>query len=242
MGKASRNKRERRDGDDQDQIRKLAQQAAGGAEKRQLPLFWIIIAVIIIGGVVALVATQPNDAEKKSKAAAKELPTYASVDVTGDNLPRFTENSKKDLAVGKPLPTLVGTTMQDEKGTITAEDGAQIIAVMAHWCPHCQKEIPKIRDWAEENLPDGVSIRGVSTAASESQPNFPPAEWLASEEWTYPTLLDDEADSAAEALGTQGYPFILFVNADGTIAKRFSGEMPIEDIEAEAKKIAATKA
>lgn len=229
MGKASRTKRERREGGD-DEVRRLAK-AAAGRPKRQLPVFWIVLGLLIVGGLVAAVLTQPDDDESAAVEAVADVPTYAEVTVTGDSLPGFTGNDASDPAKGKPMPTLRGTRTDDMKGVFAGSDGAQVIAVVAHWCPHCQAEVPRIRDWAakEGNLPEDVEIRTVSTAASEGQPNFPPAAWLAREKWPFATMIDDEADSAAEALGTKGYPFLVFVNADGTVSSRYSGEMPIDE-------------
>lgn len=230
MGKASRTKRERREGGGDDEIRPLAKQAAG-RERRQLPVFWIVLGLLLVGAIVALIVTQPDDEESKAVKAVADVPTYADVTVVGDDLPGFTSNGATDPAVGKAMPTIRGTRTDGMKGVFAGTDGAQAILVVAHWCPHCQVEIPRIQKWAAKagNLPEDVEIRTISTAASEGQPNFPPAEWLAREKWDYATIIDDEADSAAEALGTEGYPFIVFVNADGTVASRYSGEMPVDE-------------
>lgn len=227
MGKASRTKRERREGGD-DEVRRLAQ-APAGSQRRQLPVFWIVVALLIVGGLVAAVLTQPDDEESAAVDAVADVPTYAEVRVDGDALAKFPGNDATDPAVGASLPTVRGTRTDGMKGVFAGTDGAQVIAVVAHWCPHCQAEVPRIRDWAAKHLPEDVEIRTISTAASEGQPNFPPAEWLAREKWEFATIVDDEADTAADALGTRGYPFLVFVNADGTVASRYSGEMPVSE-------------
>ena len=92
-----------------------------------------------------------------------------------------------------------------------------MIVVMAHWCPHCNDEVPKLVEWGESgDVPDGLQVVGISTAAREDAPNFPPASWLADDMgWEWPVLADDEEQTAARAVGTTGYPFIMFVDADG---------------------------
>lgn len=228
MGKASRKKRERREGDP-DEIRRLA--AAAARQERRVPVFWIAVTVLVVGAIVAFMVTAPDDNDEAAERAGADAPTYADVEVTGEELPTFTGNDGRDAAVGKPLPTLSGTLLDASPGTFAASDGAQAIIVVAHWCPHCQAEIPRIQEWAAKdgNLPDGVQIRTVSTAVSDDRPNFPPATWLAREDWEFPVLADDEAGTAADALGLEGFPFMVFVNADGTVASRSNGEMPIDE-------------
>ena len=58
--------------------------------------------------------------------------------------------------------------------------------------------------------------------------------------WTWPVLADDEPQTAARALGTTGYPFIMFTDADGDLMFRISAELPIEDVQTLADQAAAT--
>jgi thiol-disulfide isomerase/thioredoxin len=242
MGKASRTKRERRE-----------QEEAGGLpridpprERRQLPVFWIVIALMVVAGIVALVVTAPDEDTKDREAKVADIPTYADVTVEGTKLEEATATDSEDgedPAVGEQAPTLRGTSITTgDPLTITPGGGtAKVYVVMAHWCPHCNEEVPKLVEWEQEHgLPDGVEVVGVSTSADDGQANFPPATWLAREDWPWDALIDDEVGSAAEALGTSGFPFLVFVDADGTVARRFSGEMPIDDFAKEVAAIART--
>ena len=58
--------------------------------------------------------------------------------------------------------------------------------------------------------------------------------------WTWPVIADDEDQHAALAVGTTGYPFLVFVDADGKLIRRVSGEVPIETIQQFADEAAAT--
>lgn len=228
MGKASRSKRERHE----------AEGGSGGSlpkidvpsERRSLPVFWIVVALIVVGGIVAIVLTAPDDATKEREAAASDAPLYADVEVSGDNLTSW-DGQGTDPGVGETAPTISGTNFDNEQTTIQPGNGtARVYVVMAHWCPHCQAEIPRIVEWTSENpLPEGVEITGISTSVDKGNPNFPPAEWLAREDWQFETLADDELGTASEALGVEGFPYLVFTNADGEVVSRFSGEMPIED-------------
>lgn len=234
MGKASRNKHERNDG------------AAGGTSKpsvaaaprKPFPFFGATIALIVIGGLVALIATRPDESTNKRADAAKDVPVYADVTVDGDDLVTWS-GSGTDTAIGDPVPTISGTSIENKPLTLKAGDGtAYVYSVMAHWCPHCNVEVPRIVEWADkQGVPDGVKIVGVSTSADKGQPNFPPATWLAKESWAYPTIVDDELGTASDALGTSGFPNLVFVDVDGKVVERFSGEMPADKFEAAVKKI-----
>lgn len=231
MGKASRTKRERRE--DEGQVL-----GANGAlpridtprEKRQLPIFWIIIGLLVVGGLAALILTAPDKATKEREAAALNAPVNADVKVEGRDLPSW-GGEGKDKGIGKIVPAISGTTMKSKKVTFAPNGKAgRAFVVLAHWCPHCNNEVPKIVEWAKKNpLGAGVEIVGISTAADKGQINYPPAQWLARENWKFTTLADDEIGTASKALGVEGYPFIVFTDKDGKVVQRFSGEMPIDD-------------
>lgn len=229
MGKASRAKRERRQ----------EPPAPPPARRRELPVFWISIAVILALGIGALVVTAPNDAERARDAAASRVPAYAQVTVDGEPLPTWS-GSGSDVAEGMRVPKLRGTRFDGMRATLDPlDETARVYVVLAHWCQHCQDEVPRITTWARENeLPADVEVVAVSTAVDEGRPNYPPAAWLAKERWPFDVLIDDEVGTAAEALGVEGFPFLVFVERDGTVSRRFSGEMPIRDFDAELRKLA----
>jgi uncharacterized membrane protein YphA (DoxX/SURF4 family) len=81
MGKSARLKRERRE---------AATHAAEVVERRQLPLFWMTIALLVVGGIAALVMTAPSDAERARSESASKVPQFADVTSQGDALPTWT--------------------------------------------------------------------------------------------------------------------------------------------------------
>lgn len=44
------------------------------------------------------------------------------------------------------------------------------------------------------------------------------------ENWPWKSFADNESSQLGEVLGVSGYPFAIYVNADGSIAARTSGE------------------
>ncbi|MCB0879395.1 MAG: TlpA family protein disulfide reductase [Thermoleophilia bacterium] len=235
MGKASREKRERRE--EADALPRIDV----SEDRRSLPVFWIVVGLMVVAGIVALIVTAPDDKTKAREDAVADIPAYADVSVDGPKLAELGD-SGSDAAEGESVPTLRGTGMDDKPLTLRAGGGTpRIYVTMAHWCPHCQKEIPLIVQWTTDGkIPDGVEINGISTSVDKGQNNFPPATWLAREDWPYDTLIDDELGTAADALGVSGFPFIVFADADGKVVKRTSGELSLEDFTKYADEIAKT--
>ena len=50
---------------------------------------------------------------------------------------------------------------------------------LAHWCPHCQAEVPRIVTLAKAGAFDGLDVASVATGTSSQYPNYPPSAWLA---------------------------------------------------------------
>lgn len=223
MGKASRTKRERRE----------APPAPIQPPTRTIPVFWLTLAVIIVGGLATLVLTRPNEQDRAIDTAAKRVPAYAQVTTTGASLPTW-DGTGTDRAVGRTVPELRGTTFEGFHRTYAPGDAtARVYVVVAHWCPHCRKEVPLLAEWADAHpTVRGVEFVTLSTAVSQDQPNFPPAAWLQREHWPWDVLIDDEVGTGAAALGVEGFPYLVFVDKDGIVQRRFSGEMPIDEFDA----------
>jgi cytochrome c biogenesis protein CcmG, thiol:disulfide interchange protein DsbE len=123
------------------------------------------------------------------------------------------------------LPTLTGSDQAGEPLTIAPDGRPKMIVFVAHWCPHCQREVPVVQQWIDDGgLPAGVELVSVSTAIDANRPNYPPDRWLADEGWTAPVLVDGD-NTAAEAAGLSVYPFFVAVGGDGTVVQRTSGEL-----------------
>ena len=66
-------------------------------------------------------------------------------------------------------------------------------------------------------IPEDLQVVGVSTAVAPDAPNYPPGEWLADMGWTWPVIADDDELTAADAYGVTGFPYIVFIDADGNV-------------------------
>lgn len=212
----------------------------------------VAVAVVAVALVVAVILTSGGDdgagtAEGTGAAAARDASQEtATVTVQGEDLPQFTGSGAAALAdpsgdgaVGRRIPTLTGESFDGSTVTIDPDDGRpKVIVFLAHWCPHCQAEVPRIQEWIDEgNQPDGVDLYAVSTAVAGDRPNYPPSAWLAREGWEPAVLLDDESGTAATSYALPGFPYFVLVDADGNVVQRGSGEVPIEEFDAAVQRL-----
>jgi thiol-disulfide isomerase/thioredoxin len=156
------------------------------------------------------------------------------VEVQGEALTSLDQAGDDDPALGAPAPTLVGQTPAGEPITIDpASEGPMLIAFVAHWCPHCQAEVPRIVElFGGQAELDAVELVAVSTGANTAAENYPPGEWLASEGWPGRTLVDDEQQTAFATYGGGSYPYLVAIDADGNVVARESGEQGEDGLQA----------
>jgi len=196
----------------------------------------LALAVAIGGGDGASTSTGDHPA---GQATGTDAATTGTVVASGAPLPRLTD-SADDPAVGKAFPTLTGVDQAGNPMTITADGRPKMIMFVAHWCPHCQREVPVVQDWVNGGgLPEGVDLVTVSTAIDSRRPNYPPDVWLAREGWTAPVLVDAD-NTAATAAGLSAYPYFVALDADGRVALRTTGELTTDQLEAVASSILQT--
>jgi len=193
---------------------------SGSSSRRGQLLF--ILGTVVLVAVVAIVIVVATGGGSDS---AVDLSENGPVTVTGDLLPGFEGDTATDIGAGLTAPVLEGQAFD---GTpIVIEPGSPTLVVfLAHWCPHCQAEVPDLVEWAESlSVPQGLNVVGVATATAPDRPNYPPSEWLLRERWPFLVMADDEAATAAQAFGTTGYPYLVMLDANGVVQWRHSGEL-----------------
>ena len=213
----------------------------------------VLAIVLVVAGVVALVAvlatrgdddgdtassvpppgaTSPGSAGGTPSGGTID-PLAASVTVDGEPLPPL-EDPNNDAAVGMKAPALHGTDYSGQPTDIVpGTGGPMMIVFLAHWCPHCNAEIPVLLDGRDSGaIPPDLQIFGVSTAVSPDRPNYPPGQWLQDKGWDWPVLADAVQFTAGTAYGVTGFPGFTLLDADGNVAARGSGEISIEDLQA----------
>ncbi len=172
----------------------------------------------------------PAPATDETDPAASGEQT-APVELTGDAIPPMPEgvtvsDATTDPAAGTEAPTLVGTSFDGEEVTIGPDGTAKAIYFVAHWCPHCQEEIPVVQQLLDDGLkPDGLEVYAVSTAVESGQGNFPPEAWLQEEGFQPTTIRDDETSAAFAGFGGTGFPYVVYLDAENRIVARSSGNL-----------------
>lgn len=204
--------------------------AAAAARKKPFPIFWIAIgAVLVIAVGAAVIAGMGDDTSSGSggSSATAGAHEYGKVTVTGSSLPRYSAGGS-DPAVGDAIPTVTGEDFSGAPVTITPTAGKpQMIVFLAHWCPHCNREAPRLASYLQSQggVPAGVQLTIVPTGSDASAPNWPPSQWVKDMGLSnVRTLVDDKKQSAASAFGLSSYPFIVMVDQDGNVVERREGE------------------
>lgn len=198
--------------------------AAARRKQKQPPWLWIgTAALVAVLAVAALVSSGGSDDNTQSAAGIEE---NRPVTVSGTPLPRYEPGGGTDPAVGQTAPDVTGQSFDGSPVEIRNDGRPKVLVFVAHWCPHCQEEIPILADWLESNsLPEGVDLYTVSTGVSARNPNYPPSAWLEEEGWTATTLADSGDQEAADAFGLSAFPYFVAIDASGTVVARTSGEI-----------------
>lgn len=205
-------------------------------DKRNLLWLWIGLAVVIVLAAGVAISTSGDDAElsvgsvpasvgSDGSGGAVEPAEVWPVTVTGTALPGL-EDPADDPAVGRPAPQLSGSTFDGSPVTVDPSKGPVMLVFLAHWCPHCNREVPELLAWdAAGEVPEGLQVIAVTTAVDPKRDFYPPSEWIADKQWDWPVLADSQGNDAAAAMGVTGFPFSVLIGADGTVLGRISGEL-----------------
>ncbi len=200
----------------------------------------IIIGVVVIAAIIAIVAAGGGD---DNKADTGGLQQVQPVDVEGSALPTFTDevasDPTSDPALGMTIPTVSGKSFDGTPVTIGPNGSPQMLMFVAHWCPHCQREVPIVSEWLQQgNLPASVKLSTVATGTNADLPNYPPSAWLEKNQWPAPILADSTNQDAATAFGLASYPYFVWTDSEGKVVARASGELTTDQLEAVVQQLA----
>jgi cytochrome c biogenesis protein CcmG, thiol:disulfide interchange protein DsbE len=166
-------------------------------------------------------------------SATTTVPTVA-----GTALPRF-ESSEGDPAVGLQAPAVDGSDFDGRPVAIEPDGRPKVAIFLAHWCPHCQREVRVIQRWLDERgTPDGVDLVSVVTSIDPARPNYPPDAWLDRERWSVPIV--DPDHQVADAYGLDAFPYFVLIDGQGRVVGRTTGELPVETLDQMIAQLAAT--
>jgi thiol-disulfide isomerase/thioredoxin len=196
-------------------------------ERRSPAFLFTVVALVIVGALVIALVRNGNHSSVKTTQTDP-------VTLTGSSLPAYNDGAAADLAVGQTIPAVSGTNLLTGAPMQITNDGkAKVIAFVAHWCPHCQREVPLLApDLRAHPLPANVEMYTVSTAVTSSGPNYPPTKWLEGVDWPTPVMADSANNDAANAFGLSAYPYFVFVNGHNQVVARTSGEITLDQFHA----------
>lgn len=206
--------------------------ASNAGKGKSTTWIWIaIVGVVIAVGIVAIVAGRGTSSSggSASPSGGTVVPAgkldYGQVSVSGTALtPK--PDSGADPTVGSIIPTVIGQQFDGKQLTIAPNGKPHIIMVVAHWCSHCQAEVPRVQKWLNASgMPADIDLVTVATSNDPAKGNFPAADWLRREQWSVPTIVDDKQSQAGSALGVSGFPYFIVTDAQGKVVYRTSGEI-----------------
>ena len=194
-------------------------------KSRRTLIVAVASAVLVVAlGIVAVVATRKDSSSDPTDVSAVSIET-GDVTVTGAELVRPPDAPAIDPAIGTKAPVLTGLGFDGSPVSITPGERPTIVMFVAHWCPHCQREVPQVVKWLAAGVADGVDMKAVATSTDAKLPNYPPSSWLAGEGFNVPTLVDSTESTAASAYGLDAFPYFVAVDAKGNVMKRIAGEL-----------------
>jgi thiol-disulfide isomerase/thioredoxin len=190
--------------------------------RKQLLLWGGAALVVVLVAVVAVLLSQGSTGPGETVAGETR-----PVTVEGDPFPPQPATGT-DGAIGMQGPRLRGASFDGSAVTIdpAAAQRPAAVWVVAHWCPHCNAEVPRIVSLNEQGrLPQGIDYYAISSGVDPAAPNYPPSTWLQAERWPFPVLADDQNGTAAKAYGLTSYPLLVLLDANGDVVYRHAGEL-----------------
>ncbi len=214
--------------------------------KNRTVIIVVGVIVLVLGLAGAAVLLGGGDDESSGGVLAPgetTAPTYGDdvqqnrpVEVTGDPLPGLDTVGDTDIAIGTPVPVIAGATFDGNSVTVGGPtDGPTMYVFLAHWCPHCNDEIPELIELKNrDGLPADMNVLAVSTGVETTAPNYPPSEWMLEKRWPseWPVMADSVASESFVAHGGTGFPYLMIVDADGNLLARDSGTKSAEELAA----------
>ncbi|MET0920624.1 MAG: TlpA disulfide reductase family protein [Acidimicrobiia bacterium] len=181
----------------------------------------VLVLIVVVAGGIAVASGGGSDDSSSASAAKQE---FATVTVEGTPLPKYPGQGQADPAVGDTAPTLVGESFDKSPITIKATGKPQVVVFLAHWCPHCQAEVPRLVAAAKAGDLAGIDVSAVTTSTSPEAGNYPPSAWLAREKWPFPVMVDSKTGTAGQAYGLTSFPYFVFLDGNGAVLGRSTGE------------------
>lgn len=170
-------------------------------------------------------ASDGTVADGKSSTAENQPVTVAGTPLVA------VDSFDGDPAIDQDAPKLDGFDFQGAPVKYDFAEGPTMLVFLAHWCPHCNAEIPVLLKWKNSGqMPANLKVLGVSTGVDASRPHYPPSKWVPGMGWQWPIMADSTDQKAGQAFGVNSYPYFVIIGTDGKVKLRNSGEVPANQL------------
>ena len=160
-----------------------------------------------------------------SEPVAAGLPE-GEINVVGDSLPQYAGENDDNVALGLAAPTFSAPDQNSEIFQLEKNGNSKALLFLAHWCPHCQREVPVVQRFIDSNgVPPGIDVIAVATSIDRGRDNYPPQEWLQREGWSETQIYDLDRE-IGEAYGLNAFPYWVFLDKDLNVLARRTGNLP----------------
>ena len=160
--------------------------------------------VLVLGLAIAIGVTL------SSEPVAAGLPE-GEISVVGDSLPQYAGENDDNVALGLAAPTFSAPDQNSEIFQLEKNGNSKALLFLAHWCPHCQREVPVVQRFIDSN--------------DRGRDNYPPQEWLQREGWSETQIYDLDRE-IGEAYGLNAFPYWVFLDKDLNVLARRTGNLP----------------
>ena len=175
--------------------------------------------VLVLGLAIAIGVTL------SSEPVAAGLPE-GEISVVGDFLPQYAGENDDNIALGLAAPTFSAPDQNSEIFQLEKNGNSKALLFLAHWCPHCQREVPVVQRFIDSNgVPPGIDVIAVATSIDRGRDNYPPQEWLQREGWSETQIYDLDRE-IGEAYGLNAFPYWVFLDKDLNVLARRTGNLP----------------
>lgn len=232
----------------------LKEHDAVGADWYRSPLALVAGLILFLGALALIVlavtggddtATPAEDIVSTTDDGAAAAPAVPAIGfggegilevdlvaLAGDPLPTF-ESGEDDIAIGTLAPAITATSLATGQPITLGPGRARVIGFFAHWCPHCQAELPEVTEWLAANqLPPNTEFIAVSTAVDEGNGNYPPSAWFNEVGFSSPVLVDDANGTLLNGMGFGGFPAFVAIDATGVVVDRAGGNIGADGLAA----------
>ncbi|QEG21547.1 DUF642 domain-containing protein [Mariniblastus fucicola] len=143
---------------------------------------------------------------------------------SGTDLPLFDSTAATDDAIGETLADFEAQTITGEAFNSIEPGVGRIYAVLAHWCPFCNDELPEIVEWlGDTDLGDDVEFVAAAVSVDPDDETYPPSQWFSDAGYDGTIIVDNTQAKLMDLLGTDRFPFLVGVDSSGEVVYRSQG-------------------